>query len=84
MTIELTEQMKQESLALARGIVNAMLDVHTLSGIAALISVTGSVCFNEANGDVDKALRRAEQIHHGARDVIMKLHIAEEGNGDAT
>ena len=70
------------SLQLAEDIVNACEDAPPMCGIAALISVTGTVCFNEAEGDKDKALKRASDIAAGIRSVILKLHQNKVGNGN--
>lgn len=81
MTIELSEQMKAQSNILAQQIIQACDELPPIIGIAALIAVSGTVCFNEANGEVLRASDRALVMYRGVLDVIQRLHQSEQGNG---
>jgi hypothetical protein len=80
--VYLLPEHKELSLELAQNIIDACSEMPPMCGVAALISVMGTVCFNEADGNVEAALRRADGIAAGVRDVIDKLHQREQGNGD--
>jgi hypothetical protein len=81
MTAKLTPEEVQSSGELANMMVDACNTLPPVCGVAALIAVTGAVCFNEAEGDVTRALKRAESIALGVKNVIDKLHQEEVGNG---
>ena len=80
--VYLLPEHKEWSLELARNIIDACSEAPAMCGIAALISVMGTICFNEADGDKDVALYRAEGIASSVRDVIDKLHRSKQGNGN--
>jgi hypothetical protein len=77
----LLEEHKTWSLELAQNIIDACSELPPMCGVAALISVTGAVCFNEADGDKEKALERAANIAASVRLVIDKMHQERQGNG---
>lgn len=79
--VELTNEQKDISIELAQSMVDACAELPIICGVAALISVTGAVCYNEADGDKAEAFRRAGQIAVSVITVIEQLHQTRTGNG---
>jgi hypothetical protein len=77
----LSEENKEWSLELAQNIIDACSELPPMCGVAALISVVGAVCYNEADGDKEEALERAANIAANVRIVIDKMHQERQGNG---
>src|SRR5262245_36557323 len=77
----LTQEQIELSNQLARNILDACNNLPPICGVAALVAVTGAVCFSEARGEMSNALERADSIAKGVKDVIDKLHREETGNG---
>jgi hypothetical protein len=79
--VYLLEEHKAWSLELAQNIIDACSELPPMCGVAALISVTGAVCYNEADGNKEEAMKRADSIAASVKNVIGELHQERQGNG---
>lgn len=82
MNLMISEEDQEVAGQLARGMLEAFDQVPTVCVVAAIISVTGSMCYNNAEGKLEEALKRADSIAASVKYVIDKINQSAKGNGD--